>query len=203
MAIIMPPAKLPLRGLKWRCPEPAIVNRSGWTNTSKVVGLPGAGLWSATGTFVTQIGEDQALRWRGFFFELRGQRNSFPLIAIERARQTAHANPTVRVGAGSADTVPLQGLPLSTLVLRKGELMTVFLPSGHRRLVGLTADLVSDGAGQAIAHFAPELGEVPAPGAPVIIDVPYALVRQTSEPPGWDVDAGQMYAFSLSAEEAK
>lgn len=203
MAIIQPPAKLPLRGVKWRCPEPAIVNRSGWTNTSKVVGLPGAGLWKGSGTFVTQIGEESALPWRGFFLALRGQRNSFPLRAIERVRQTAIANPIVQAGAGNADTLPVEGLPANTAVLRAGELMTVPLPSGHQRLVGLTAPLVSDAKGRAIARFAPELGEIPAAGAVVEIREPFALVRQTSEEPGWDVDVGQTYAFPFAFEEAK
>lgn len=203
MAIIQPPARLPLRGLKWRCPEPAIVNRSAWTNTSKVVGLPGAGLWSATGTFVTIIGERAALRWRGFFTALRGQRNSFPLTAIERPRQTDVANPTVAAGAGSADTLPLKGLPANTAVLLTGELMTVPLPSGHQRLVCLTADLVSNGAGAAIARFGPELSEVPAENALVEIREPFALVRQTSEAPGWDVDVGQTYTFPFAVEEAR
>ncbi|TCP33277.1 hypothetical protein [Sphingomonas sp. BK235] len=203
MAVIQPPARLPLRGVKWRCPEPASVNRSGWTNTSKVVGLPGAALWSATGTFVTQVGEGRALRWRGFFTSLRGQRNSFPLVAIERARQTAAANPQVAAGAGSADTLPLKGLPASTTVLLAGELMTVPLPSGHKRLVCLTRDLVSDGAGTAIALFGPELSEIPAQNAVVEIGEPYALVRQTSEAPGWDVDVGQTYTFPFAVEEAR
>ncbi len=203
MAVIQPPARLPLRGIKWRCAEPAIVNRSGWTNTSKVVGLPGAGLWSATGTFVTIIGERAALRWRGFFTGLRGQRNSFPLVAIERPRQTEVANPSVAAGAGSADTLPLKGLPASTLILLTGELMTVPLPSGHERLVCLTADLVSNAAGNAIARFGPELSEIPAVDAVVEIREPFALVRQTSEPPGWDVDVGQTYTFPVSVEEAR
>lgn len=203
MAIITPPARLPLRELKWRCPEPAIVNRSGWTGTSKVVGLPGAGLWSATGTFVTQVGEESALRWRGFFLSLRGQRNSFPLVAIERARQTTIANPTVSTGATAGDRLPLEGLPANRLILRSGELMTVPLPSDHQRLVGLTADLISDANGRATASIAPELGEIPRFGVTVVIDVPFALVRQTSEAPGWDVEVGQTYTFALAVEEAK
>ena len=203
MAIITPPARLPLRGIKWRCPEPAQVNRSGWTGTSKLIGLPGIALWTVSGTFVTIIGERQALRWRGFFASLRHQRHTFPVIGIERAQQTTIANPQVRAGATAGDTLPVQGLPASTLVLLAGELMTVPLPSGHARMVCLTADLVSDAQGQAVAAFGPDLGEVPVAGAAVEIREPYALMRQTSEPPGWDADVGQTYAFVFSAEEAK
>ncbi|MEH3098878.1 hypothetical protein [Sphingomonas adhaesiva] len=203
MAIIPIPARLPLRGLKWRCPEPAIVNRSGWTGTSKVVGLPGAGVWSASGEFSVIVGEGNVLRWRAFFTALRGQRNSFCLIAIERARQTETIGVTVRAGAGNADTLPLQGMPAGGRVLLGGELMTVPLPSGHHRLVCLTQDLVADANGEGVARFGPELGEIPTAGTLVELRTPYAQVRQTSEPPGWDVGLGQTYTFPFSVEEAK
>ncbi|HEX8419474.1 MAG TPA: hypothetical protein VF638_05615 [Sphingomonas sp.] len=203
MTLIIPPARLPLRGAKWRCPEPAQVNRSGWTGTSKVVGLPGAASWTLSGSFVTQIGETHARRWRGFFMALRGPRNPFRMVAIERALQTTAANPAVRAGANRGDTLPLQGLPANQTVLLTGDLMTVPLPSGHKRLVCLTADLVTNGSGQATASFGPDLGEVPVAGAIVEIREPFGLMRQTSEPPGWDVDVGQTYSFTLIAEEAK
>lgn len=203
MTIITPPARLPLRGVKWRCPEPAQLNRSGWTGTSKLVGLPGVAIWTLSATFSTIVGEDRAKQWRGFFASLRHQRHSFPVRAIESAAQTTAANPTVRAGAGNADTVPLQGLPLNKTVLLAGDLITVPLPSGHQRLVCLTAPLVSNGQGQGTATFGPDLGEIPAAGAMVEIREPYGLMRQTSEPPGWDVDAGQTYAFTLTAEEAR
>ncbi|MGF3028147.1 hypothetical protein ACQVP2_35835, partial [Methylobacterium aquaticum] len=167
------------------------------------VGLPGAQFWTVSGAFSTRVGEDRAKPWRGFFVSLFGPVHRFPVVAIENKRQTAAANPTVRAGAGNANTCPLQGLPANTTVLVTGDLMTVFLPSGHRRLVCLTQDLVSNGQGQGTAVFGPELGEVPAPGAQVEIQRPYAVVALTSEPPGWDVEPGQTYQFALTAEERK
>jgi hypothetical protein len=202
MALITPPAPLPLRNLKWRHPFPAQNNRSGWTGSSKVVGLPGATTWKASGDFVTQIGENRARPWRGFFLALCGPINTFRLLATE-SQQTAAANPTVRAGSGSSNTVLLQGLPASSTVLTTGMLMTVPLPSGHERLVGLTSDLVTNGAGQATGTFQPELGEVPATGATVEIQNPWALMRQTSAEPGWDVDIGQVYSFPFACEEAR
>lgn len=203
MALIMPPADLPLKNVKWRLPFAAQVNRSGWTGTTKTVGLPGAQFWTVSGNFRVLIGEDLAKRWRGFFVSLNGPVHRFPVVAIESARQTSAANPTVRPGAGNSNTCPLQGLPPSSTVLRTGDLMTVFLPSGHRRLVCLTQDLVTNGQGLGTAVFGPELGEVPAAGAPVEIQRPYAVVALTSEPPGWDVEPGQMYQFAVTAEERK
>ena len=201
MAIIMPPAPLPLRGAKWRLPYPAQVNRSGWTGRRKVVGLPGAAMWTLTAEFSTRVGQDRAKPWRGFFAALHGPVNAFPVIACE-GQQTIAGNPAVRSGSGNATTVPLQGLPANQTVLVAGDFMTVSLPSGHKRLVCLTAPLVTNGQGQGTATFAPELGEIPAAGAAVEIQWPYGLMALTSDPPGWDVGVGQQYQFAITAEEA-
>lgn len=202
MAIITPPAPLPLRGAKWRLPPSAQVNKSAWTGTSKTVGLPGAQNWTVTAAFVTQIGQDRARRWRGFFVQVSQPYQRFPVGAVE-APQTNAANPSVRAGAGNYNSLPLQGLPANQVVLLAGDLMTVPLPSGHQRLVCLSADLVSNGQGQCTAIFGPELGGSPAIGVVVEIREPFSLVRLVSDPPGWDVEPGQQYAFSITAEEAR
>lgn len=201
MAIIPPPAPLPLRNVQWRAPFPAQVNRSVWTGHRKVIGLPGATVWTATAQFVTIVTEARAKRWRGWFTALRGPVNSFPMLATETVQTTA-ANPTVSAGGNAGVSLPLQGLPVSATVLLSGDMMTVPLPSGHQRLVVLTAPLVSKASGQATALFGPDLGEIPAVGALVEVRRPWGLMAQTSEPPGWDVDVGQTYSFKLTAEEA-
>lgn len=201
MAIITPPAPLPLRNVKWRVPFPAQVNRSVWTGRRKLIGMPGATVWTASGEFVTILNEARAKPWRGFFTALKGQVNSFRLRASE-SQQTTAANPTVRSGASYGGQLPLAGLPASRTVLVAGDFMTVPLPSGHERLVCLTADLVSNSSGQGLATFGPELGETPATGATVEIQRPWCLMALTSDPPGWDVSPGQTYSFSINAEEA-
>lgn len=201
MALILTPAPFRLRNAKPRLQVKIQRNRSAWTGTSRGVGLPGADLWTISGDFVTIVGADLALPWKAFFFALRGSANSFRIRFVEK-QQTAAANPTVRSGANAGTTLPLQGLPANATVLKAGMMMTVTLPSGHERLVGLVADLVSNGLGQGTATFGNELGEIPAAGAAVEIQWPWLLARLTSEPPGWDVAEGQTYSFRVDAEEA-
>lgn len=200
MAIITPPAPIPLRGAKWRKSDPAQVSRSGWTGRRKVIGLPGAASWSVSGAFPPQIGEAAMLPWRAFILSLRGVANTFPVRAVER-QQTTAANPTVRAGAGDASILPLAGLPASTTVLGAGRMISVTLPSGHQRLACLVADLVSNGAGQATATLDLELGETPTVGAAVEIRWPYSLMAMREDEQGWDVDLGLLYGFQLDAEE--
>lgn len=201
MAILQSPAPLPLRDKKVRLREPGQVNRSKWTGRSKVIGLPGAAAWLVAGTFSAITDEAKALPWRAFFIGLRGRRNSFR-VRVGLSQQTGAANPVVRAGGTAGLTVPLQGLPASQTVLQAGHLMTVSLPSGHERLVCLQAPLVSDSAGNAVASFAPELGEVPQAGAAVEIQWPYALVRLVSDTNGWDFSDRVRQGFAIDAEEA-
>ena len=51
--------------------------------------------------------------------------------------------------------------------------MTVPLPSGAYRVVCLTADLTSDGSGNATAAFVPALGEIPTLAATVETKDPF------------------------------
>lgn len=203
MAIITPPAPFRLRGAKWRLPPSAQVNKSAWTGNSKAVGLPGSQSWTVSGTLVLKIGQANAKPWRAFFVQISQPFNWFPVIAVE-ARQTTAANPTVRAGAGNANTVPLAGLPGSATVLGAGDMMSVLLPSGRVRLVCLTTPLTTDASGNAVANFMPELGEIPNAGAAVEIQWPYTYARLTqNNPAGWDIDAGQKYTFQIDAEEAR
>ena len=203
MIIVQPPEPFRLRGAKWRLPPAAQVNKSGWTGNSKGVGLPGAQCWTVSGQFVTIVGADRAKPWKSFFTLVSQPFRAFPIIAVE-ARQTLAANPSAAAGGGNADTMPLTGLPPSETVLGIGDMMTVPLPSGRYRLVCLSAPLISDEFGHAVASFGPELGEIPAAGATVEIGEPFAMVRMASDTPaGWDVDVGQTYDFPLSVEEAR
>lgn len=202
MALINPPAPLRLRNARWRANVPAQVNRSGWTGKRKVVGRGGAFWWSMTGEFVPIVGATNVPAWRGWFLDLEGPIHTFPVRAVE-AQQTLSANPIVAAGTTNGFNVPLQGLPPSTTVLPKGSLMTITLPSGHGRLVSLSAALVTNGAGAGTAIFKQELTETPAIGAAVEIRWPYSTMSLASDfPAGWGVDPGQVYSFSIEAEEA-
>ncbi|MCP3729250.1 hypothetical protein M9978_02315 [Sphingomonas sp. MG17] len=202
MALINPPAPLRLRNAKWRANVPAQVNRSGWTGKRKVVGQAGAFWWSMSGEFVPIIGQTNVVAWRGWFLDLEGPVHRFPVRAVE-VQQTAASNPTVASGSTDGFSVPLQGLPLSATVLPKGSLMTITLPSGHGRLVSLSAALVSNGSGLGTATFKQELTETPEIGDAVEIRWPFSTMSLASDfPPGWGVDPGQIYSFSIEAEEA-
>lgn len=200
MVTISVPAGADCSDVEWSLDTPAQVNRSAWSGARKVIGLPGAERWFATSALTPVSTETDERPLRAFILACRGPANTFRLPAA--CSQRSGTNPTVRTGANAGRTLPLQGLPPSTTVLVAGQFMTVPLPSGHERLVCLTADLASNGAGQGTATFSPMLGEVPTAGATVETIAPWALMALTNSRQGWKTEGGQT-AFMIEAEEAK
>lgn len=175
------------------------VNRSEWTGKRKVTGLPGAQKWTAK--FNPHEIHEKSIKkeWRAFIIALRGQANIFNLVVAKV--QHGGSNPVVGAGANAGATLPLTGLPVSATLLEAGDFMTVPLPSGHNRLVMLTADLTANGAGEATAQFWPYLNEVPTLAASVETINPYCPMALTSGEQGWSDEYGAM-RIEFDVEEA-
>lgn len=179
---------------------PAQVNRSVWTGSRKVVGLPGAEVWRGKAAIDGQATEEAERPWRAFLWSLGGPENWFrwPLPCNQ------HIGPKPLVHAASEDgyTLPLDGMQPSTTILFAGQFMTVPLPSGRYRAVCLTEDLVTNGSGQATATFRPALTEVPADNAEVETARPFVPMSPVSPTQGFAMDSG-VSAASFDVEEAR
>lgn len=179
---------------------PAQVNRSPWTGTRKVVGLPGVELWTGRATIDQLATEDEERPWRAFLFGLRGPVNWFrwPLPC------NRHIGPKPVVDAGATDgyTLPLTGMQPNARILAAGAFMTVPLPSGHSRAVCLTAELRADASGDATAQFEPALGEVPDAADTVETTDPFIPMSLTESRQGFALDQGVSGA-SFDVEEAR
>lgn len=194
MAIITPPAALPIRRIQWRLRQAHQVNRSGWTGRRQVLTTPGAALWSASAEFVPIRGEAGAKKWRAFFHQLEGQLNKFPLIAVENA-QHGGANPTIVSGAQGATSLQLSASPPA---LAAGDFMTVKLADDSFQMVVLVAAISGT-----TAQFLPGLRDDAATGAGSVETIwPYAHVAMTEDSFEHSVDQGQIYSFAFDVEEA-
>jgi hypothetical protein len=202
MATINPPVPLPLRRAQWRRVRAQQLNR-GWTGKTQIVRLPEATRWTVSGEFRTIITEENALAWQAFFEELDGMANVFPLRATE-TRQTTATNPTVNGASQTGSQLSLTGLSgsVGSTFLAKGRKISIVLPSGDVQLETLTQPLIVAAGGTGIAYFKGTLRQSPANGAAVEVQWPYALIRSTTGELGYDVEAGQTYAFAFTGEEA-
>jgi hypothetical protein len=178
------PDALILLGVRDYVPDQ--MNRSAWTSRGQVVGLPGAEMWFIRAAIEGIATEDEECPWRAFVFGLKGRQNTFHFpIACQRH---VGGKPLVDTGATDGYTLPLKGMQPSTLILRAGKYMTVPLPSGHHRLVNLSADLVTDAAGKGVATFNFALDEVPALNAIVETANPFVPVRRSEQGEGFSYD---------------
>lgn len=180
--------------------SPAQVNRSQWTGTRKVVGMPGVELWRGRATIDTLSTEDEERPWRAFLFGLRGPVNWFrwPLPC------NRHIGPKPEVDSGATDgyTLPLTGMQPNARILPAGAFMTVPLPSGHSRAVTLVEELRADGSGDATATFEPALGEVPTLGAEVETTDPFIPMALVDPEQGFALSEGVSGA-AFEVEEAR
>ncbi|MDF0543330.1 hypothetical protein PX699_13310 [Sphingobium sp. H39-3-25] len=175
------------------------VNTSVWTGRTRKTQVPGAQKWYVRAEYEPIATEEEERPYRAFFAQARGPIRSFN-IQVACSQRTG-SNPTVRAGAGPANTLPLAGLPASATALLAGQYMAVPLPSGHVRLVLLTANLAADASGNATAIFEPLLGETPATGATVETINPYLPATMAEARHGWTTDNG-VTIFAIDAVEA-
>ncbi|MFA7505298.1 MAG: hypothetical protein WCZ28_11410 [Burkholderiaceae bacterium] len=194
MALITPPAAMPIRRIEWTLRQPHQVNRSGWTGRRQVTSLPGGSWWSCSAEFAPVTGQAAARKWRGFFNALEGQLHRFPMVAVESA-QHAGGNPAIVSGAAGAKTLQLSAAPPA---LQAGDFMTVKLSDGSHQLVVLTAAIAGT-----TASFAPGLRLTAATGAGSIETIlPFAHVSLTADSFRYAVDRGQIYTFAFEADES-
>lgn len=194
MALITPPANLPILRIEWSLRQPHQVNRSGWTGRRQVLTTPGGSFWSCSAEFKPIRLQSAAKQWIAFFQSLEGQVHKFPVIAVEQA-QHALANPTVVSGVAGAKTASLS---VNIASLSAGDRATIKLADGSYQLVTLTAAM----AGTTLT-FIPALRNNAATGVGSIETAsPFAHVSLTSDSWSYSVDPGQLYSFSFDAEEA-
>lgn len=189
--------ELIVRGLDYA--EAAQTNRSGWTGTRKVIGLPGATLWRGQIEVRDIATELEERPWRAFKAGLRGVQNWFKVYLP--CQSHIGPAPTVDSGAGNGYTLPLTGMTPNTIILWAGQHMTVPLPSGHGRAVRLETNLLTDASGDAIAVFSPALNEIPTLGAAVETAKPFVPVTATNPDNPWGGDDG-LSGFVMDVEEA-
>lgn len=178
---------------------PAQINRSAWTGKRKVIGLPGAEVWTGAVEISDIATEIEERPWRAFLAALKGVQNWFRLYLPCQS----HIGPAPVVGSspGNGYTLPLTGMTANSRILEAGQHMTVPLPSGRFRAVRLTADLITDASGNATANFAPALSETPNVGATVETANPFVPVSSSATRLGFSMDQG-VAGTAFEVEEA-
>ena len=189
------------RDAAWTLVQPAQVNVSEFTGRRQVMTLPGAARWTVQANHVPIIGAAAFKPWRSFLTKLRGQANTFRMLAGEEDQRSG-SNPTASAAAAGATSLTLNGLPISSTELEEGDSLTVRLAAGGEQLVTLSADLVTNGSGVGVASFQPLLRDAVTAGAEIETVRPWCLMALDDAASGWSVGTGQIYAIQITAAEA-
>lgn len=195
MATITFPSSPKPSGMQWKLVMPAQTNVSGWTGGRQTL-ASNRGWWECQLTLPPMVGRDAVNPWRSFVAQARGSANDFQ-VPVDATAQSALANTVLVNGAGQTGrNLVTDGWPASTTILSAGEFVTV-----GNQLLQLTADVTSDGSGNATISFEPPIRSAPADNASVEYKNPYALMYCVEEP-SLSVTVGDVYMLALNLRES-
>lgn len=182
-------------GMSWMLKQPAQQNISEWTGARQVL-ASGRGWWECNVTLPPIIGETSVNAWRSFIAKARGAANDFQVPVNEIAQSASTATPRINGAGQTGRSLVTDGWPNSTTTLSAGQFVTI-----GDQLLQLTADVVSNGTGQATISFEPAIRVSPADNALIEYKNPYALMYFV-EDAGYSVEPGLVYSISLNLRES-
>ena len=195
MATITFPSSPKPQAMSWLLNQPSQVNISSWTGKRQVF-ASGRGWWECELTLPPIVGTSSVNVWRAFLAKTQGSANVFQVPVDPTAQSSAVASPLVNGGSQTGRSLITDGWPVSSTVLSAGQFVTI-----NDQLLQLTADVVSNGSGQATISFEPAIRVSPSDNAPIEFKNPYCLMYLT-EKPSLSVEAGYVYSLSLSLRES-
>lgn len=162
----------------------------------QVAALPGD-KWTCTITFsnVTRV---NAGLLRGFLAQLRGKYNTAYVTPSDLPNGTLVGTPLVNGAAQTGSSLITDGWGVSQKVLAAGDYFEV---NGEFKIV--TADVTSNGSGQATISFAPPLRASPADNAAITVTSPKCTMRLIDNAQAeWQFGLNHVYAATLNFIEA-
>lgn len=175
--------------------------RNPWTRKRTTVSLGGTDTWRAQLTIVPGNDADARI-WRSFMSQAMGTPDHFFNIPLVTTAQHTGANGTVKASSATTLSCVVEGLtPSKTLLVAGQYVCFTGLPSGTSQAVILTADFVSNGAGEATATWKVPLRETPVDGTDVISKSPFVRVAM-DQAWGWSEEPGMQRPLGFSVEEA-
>ena len=145
---------------------------------------------------------DEAVKLRGFLAAHRGRALVFDLVVpMESHTQGDTSGSTPRVSAAAiagSNSVVVKDLSANKLVRFAGEWLQF---AGHSKAYMLTADLMSDASGNAVASFEPSLYEAVLTNEAVEVNEVMFSVRAKTDMGKFKLKSGKNYSFKIDFVE--
>jgi hypothetical protein len=195
MATITLPSTPKPQSMSWRFVMPSQTNVSGWTGKRQTI-ASGRGWWECQITLPPIVGTSLINPWRSFIAQARGRTNDFQIPVDPTAQSASGATALVNGAGQTGRSLATDGWPASTTVLQAGQFVTV-----NNQLLQLTANVTSNGSGQATISFEPPIRVAPSDNAVIEFRNPFCLMYMVEEPT-LSVEAGYVYSLSLNLRES-
>lgn len=172
--------------------------RSPLSGSTRTLEQPGI-RWQATYQ-LPKMTRAQAAEWQAFFAQLRGMAGRFYGFdpAATTPRGTGNGTPLVNGASQTGTSLITDGWAASEAVLKSGDYFEV-----NDELKMVTADVTSDGSGNATIAFEPPLRASPANNAALTLSSATCIMMLTDDnQTTWDVDNNSHYGLTFTAIEA-
>jgi len=166
--------------------------------TTQTAALPGA-RWEATLTYTNRDGVE-GKKLQAFLTALRGRAGRFYLSPHDSTPNgTAAGSGVVNGASQTGGSLITNGWTINQpLLFATGDYIEV-----NGELKQVSADVASDGAGNATITFSPDLNQSPPNGAQIISTNPRAVMRLSDDDQSrWSFQSPVIYAISFSCVEA-
>lgn len=184
--------------IEWTLDQPSQTNRAEFNGRGhgRATVLAGGARWSAKIKLPTVLSERQFRPWRSFLARVRGQANTFRVVAVEGPQLRLFCTVVVD-GAGQ------KGYQLKTRGWLPGLRLLdgMFLTVGDRLLVVAGNTAIAGSDGRLTITLDPLIPAGLVDGAPVEVHRPYAVLQLSSSKAAYTVGRGQTYSVSFDAEE--
>jgi hypothetical protein len=156
----------------------------------------GRGWWECQFQLPPIVGSSNINAWRAFIALARGTANDFN-VPVDPTAQSALANTVSTNGVDQVGrNIATDGWPVSTTVLQAGQFVTI-----NDQLLQVTANVTSNGSGQATIAVEPPVRQPITDNSSVEYKNPYCKMYLVEEP-NLSVEAGYVYSLALNLREA-
>lgn len=139
------------------------------------------------------MNRDKAALWKAFLDQLEGQGNTFngydPDCLAPRGYGAGGGTARVNGGSQTGSSLITDGWPASKVVLKAGDMFSV-----NDELKRCTADVTSDGSGNATISFKPPIRTSPADNTALVLEKPTCTMILADDMQGmWECNAAGVY----------
>ncbi len=182
----------------WRLTANTGLFRSPITGAVQTVGRTGT-RWEIS-LLYQNVSEALRAEMQAFVAKLHGQEHRFYVWDHAYSRRGSGSGGLVNGASQTGSSLITDGWPTSTLIFREGDQLSYDAGTNEHELKIVTADVTTDGSGNATISISPEIHISPANNQAIRVSTPYQTCVLASPTVGWSNKPGVNILSDLTIE---